>query len=352
VASEQLDAGGFHVCVVRTDDSKAECWGRDNDGQCSGAPTETQFWKVSAGGYHSCGLVARDDGAACDDTTVDAPGCTVECWGANQGNQATLPAEYAAIGFKDLDLGSYHSCAVNMDGEPLCWSTISITTKVQTRPIAYQYVEAPVVCDIDPRYTPETCLDAQAVVDYTGQGHVDALGAEIGIVCCRYQKNLEKTGFGALKYGAGTTVTHYAKFKQVSYGSQSACGLTMAVDSIAEYEEAPAVYKSDDNLVCWGNDDYKAHIVPDNLAGAKYQKVSAGSHHHCALTKDDFLTVCWGFDYDDQLDVPTEYQRSFIDIAAGWYHGCGVLVDNGQESAAEVVCWGKDQEKQSTGHTF
>ncbi|GEM_PF-2762349 len=106
----QISAGGFHTCGIKPDSSVA-CWGSNDYGQaktpicptpeelarqkqscgdtdscpdynnlyrqCQGAQGNVLFSQVSAGGFHTCGLL-KSDGSPF-------------CWGKNEDGQATLP---------------------------------------------------------------------------------------------------------------------------------------------------------------------------------------------------------------------------------------------------------------------
>jgi len=66
-------------CAIRdpsADLDRIHCWGRDNYGQASQAPSEGQWAEVTAGAYHGCAVA------------VDG---TVTCWGADSDGQATPP---------------------------------------------------------------------------------------------------------------------------------------------------------------------------------------------------------------------------------------------------------------------
>ena len=67
----QLVTGELHVCALRTD-STVVCWGNDEYGQVSNAPSD-RFRLIAAGPHHNCGI--RQDG-------------TVACWGRDDYRQS------------------------------------------------------------------------------------------------------------------------------------------------------------------------------------------------------------------------------------------------------------------------
>ena len=174
-----VSAGGYHTCGIKIDNELA-CWGFGRYGQTipssspQGVSTNTKFLAVSAGHYHSCGI-KMDRTVACwgwseygqtmpgqttpiyhpqdvDENTkflaVSAGGrhtCGIKtnnelaCWGYNgldgrsnppyskpqffqkhSHTKYTLSNEIKAD-FLAISAGAAHSCAVELDGTPLCW---------------------------------------------------------------------------------------------------------------------------------------------------------------------------------------------------------------------------------------
>ena len=92
---------------------------------------------------------------------------------------------------------------------------------------------------------------------------------------------------------------------------------------------------ADRSLVCWGfNEDtfynYTGQAVPP---GGSFRSVSAGLLHNCAIRSDQSL-ACWGDDSEDQIDPP---RGEFRSVSAGLYHTCAVDTD------FTVECWGSNQ---------
>ena len=95
VALWQVAAGLYHTCAIRADTSKVECWGRDNYGQASKAPTPTGFTQVAGGGWHSLALCC---------------GGAIDSWGKNNFGQAARAP--AGSGFLQVAGSGEHSLAL------------------------------------------------------------------------------------------------------------------------------------------------------------------------------------------------------------------------------------------------
>ena len=129
----QISAGGSHSCAVLSDGS-IQCWGFNVDGEIGNispgwvaAALEpiavvnlTDALLVSAGGWHTCALVA---------------GHYVKCWGA--GGYGQLGNHTQSSGYQPVDVteihgtavaisaGDSHTCATNADGTVYCWGSNS-----------------------------------------------------------------------------------------------------------------------------------------------------------------------------------------------------------------------------------
>lgn len=68
-------------------------------------------------------------------------------------------------------------------------------------------------------------------------------------------------------------------------------------------------------------------------SGREVAAITVGGNHVCVLL-DSGEVVCWGADYDGQIDAPSGSYRA---ISAGDYHSCGLL------ESGEAVCWGGNE---------
>jgi alpha-tubulin suppressor-like RCC1 family protein len=123
----QVSAGWAHTCGLSYPDNRAYCWGSNFAGRLGDGTTTDrltpvavlgglQFRQVSAGGDHTCGL-----------TTANA----AYCWGFNRYGQLGDSTEVGrrlqprlvagARRFRQVDAGTFHTCAVTIANRALCW---------------------------------------------------------------------------------------------------------------------------------------------------------------------------------------------------------------------------------------
>ena len=135
-----ITAGGYHTCGILTSNGSADCWGLNNDGE---ADDQTgPYTAITAGGGHTCGILASNGSVDCwgnnlsgeaDDqtgpyTAINAGGShtcgiltsngSVDCWGRNIYGQADdQTGLYTAI-----TAGYHHTCGIlTADGSVDCW---------------------------------------------------------------------------------------------------------------------------------------------------------------------------------------------------------------------------------------
>ncbi len=121
-----LAGGDWHTCAAMAT-GQVECWGRNDLGQLasltarsSSTPVQTPVGpatQIAAGRNHTCALLING---------------AVICWGDNQSGQTGLQRPSLAkpslpmvvpniVQAISIAAGSEHSCAVQKDGQVLCW---------------------------------------------------------------------------------------------------------------------------------------------------------------------------------------------------------------------------------------
>jgi alpha-tubulin suppressor-like RCC1 family protein len=98
----ELSAGWDHTCG-RSAAGDVSCWGVNSSGQTS-SPAGVLFSSISAGGVFTCGILSSDG--------------SLQCWGS-------IAAPPSGTGYKSLDAGYAHACAIRSDDSLVCWGSNS-----------------------------------------------------------------------------------------------------------------------------------------------------------------------------------------------------------------------------------
>jgi alpha-tubulin suppressor-like RCC1 family protein len=273
-------------CEVRLDHGIA-CWGRGssafdatacaNASECGQAhPPTGEFSQVSMGSYHSCALGL--DG-------------TITCFGAGMSDQNCVNHEcgqaIAPSGtFTEVSAGDQHTCAVATDSTIVCWGAGK--------------------------------TDSACTIDQCGQANPPA-GA-FAKVAAGYHHSCALALDGTVKcWGDPTEVVEpEGVFTDLVSGGFGDCGI-----------------REDGSLQCWGPSGILA--LPAPPPGA-FGSAALSIHWGCGIQKPSGNLLCWGQDMGANLNAP---DGSFLQLAVGDAHGCAVRSDN------TVVCWGDNSALES-----
>ena len=337
----QLEVGGNHSCAL-TQSAEAVCWGDNFNGQLgNGSADESfrvspvivsggnRFFRLAAGGAHTCGLVQDGD---------------VLCWGWNKLGQvgngssgvtadAVLPSPVVALNqIATMYVGANHTCSTNIRGRVLCWGA-NTTGQIGSGQFGDSIGNA----------TPQNVnLVVPALAVTVGAEHSCALLNTTELSC--WGNNL----FGQIGNGFAGEIAHTAipNFVSgligVSYfasGSNNNCAIVNG------------------EVFCWGDNQYAQ--VGQSSAGigdiraqptkvellSDMRAVTVGRHHACALSNTG-IVYCWGRNNQQQLGgfageqsaSPTVVQNltDVIQISAGDDHTCALTAQG------EVFCWGSN----------
>jgi alpha-tubulin suppressor-like RCC1 family protein len=328
----ELVAGGSHTCGV-TVDGATWCWGSNSDSQLgtrpkphskySGTPVradgERVLTRISAGGFHTCGL----------DESLQA-----WCWGANRAGQlgngttagSATPVRVAAgVHFVELHAGEQHTCGLTETGEAWCWGDSYDAAEFgSSRTIV-----------LTPRRVGGT-LTFRTLA--TSGRHTCGVTASGAIWCwgsnAAGQLGLGRTpGFNpALVPGAGPAV-------RVVAGATHSCSLDAS-----------------GSASCWGggyalgSGDTVITAVPVPVAaGGRFGAIDGRGPTTCALTNAG-AAYCWGANNFGQLGdgsdwpsaepVPVSGNLEFAALGIGYYHSCALT------PAGEAYCWGLNRSGQ------
>ena len=306
---QSVDAGGFHACAI-TPSAAVYCWGYNGDGQlgtnavsnrnvptpmappASGAAALT-FRQLSGGRYHTCGITLAG---------------VAYCWGANLdgrlGDASRTPSlkpvqASTPVAFASISSGWNHTCGLAKSGMAYCWG-------FNQQGEVGAYIGPPDSVSINvPRPVNAPFFKALGV----GGLHSCAIDLDGAAWCWGYN------GYGQL--GDGTT----------GFGT-----LNRGRDSVGEHLLGTAGYEA----------------VAVQMPVASFDTVTAGAHHSCALASG--AVWCWGDNRSWQLGTsamtrsPTPVAvalppgvTGFAAISAGDYHTCGVTADG------KAYCWGDNR---------
>jgi alpha-tubulin suppressor-like RCC1 family protein len=156
---------------------------------------------------------------------------------------------------------------------------------------------------------------------------------------------------------ASATAPHacHSRPLRVECPANSPCSFTQ----ISAGETLTAALDVNGDVWWWGRGTSAHHRVDAMLAGSpvKFSMVAAGFGHACALSQSRQEIWCWGTNgYGEagaprsQLEVPDHapvrvmVPLKFRKIVAGGEHTCAI-----GHTGYDVVCWGRDDQKQSSG---
>jgi alpha-tubulin suppressor-like RCC1 family protein len=246
-----ISAGDAHVCAITTE-RELKCWGRNYAGQlgngqgggmydlsttpvdvCADASCSARLSDVvavSAGGLHTCALLASGD---------------LKCWGGNGSGQlgdGTTVEEHTPIDIVGLpaspvasvSAGKYDTCAVLQDGAARCWGAEHAAPPTSDEFGHCGPHNSP--CSPVPIEVPG--LDGNVASIIAGGFHTCALSTSGGVQC--WGENSQ----GQL--GDGTFA-----FRATAAG---VAGLTTGAMSIAVGESHTCALTRTRGALCWGND--------------------------------------------------------------------------------------------------
>jgi hypothetical protein len=259
-----VSAGFWHTCGVRADGTLL-CWGEDDFGQVSGAPSGS-FTDVDAGGNHTCAI--RTSGA-------------VSCWGSDDHGESTP----LSGNFSQVSAGSFHTCGLKSGtGEVRCWGY-----------------------DLTGQATPPSGTFTQVS---SGENHSCGLKDDYTLACWGYdiygQSTAPEEGYLYLSVTAGSnhscahnTNTYRVDCWGFDERGQASPPSTTFTPAISGAEFHTCGVATDMSVECWGANPEGESTPPEG----SFVDVTTGSNHSCALGLD-YRVSCWGDDSRGASTVP------------------------------------------------
>jgi alpha-tubulin suppressor-like RCC1 family protein len=315
----RVAAGGYATCAILADAS-VRCWGEQpkvGDGTTSprSTPTPTsggvKLATLEGSSTHFCG-VGTDQGIYCWGTNalVDPSGATVD---------ANVPTRLASIvTWSQVSPGLAHNCAVSADQTAYCWGSNSYGQLGDGTETTVRFAPAPVFGGFKLRTVS------------SGSYHSCALTLE-GSALCWGRNSSGQLGDGTtVNRVSPTAVSGTTSFQSIGAGESWTCGLDTAgraycwgaIPAVGASQTTPRTYATAPNFTslsvggahacaltadgtayCWG--DNRSGQLGDSTTttraeptaaagGMKFQSISAGYEHTCGRTTGDGAIACWG----------------------------------------------------------
>jgi hypothetical protein len=267
-------------------------WGDNERGQTDVPPEAgSGVIAVDAGGSHSLALKANG---------------SVLAWGDNENGQAAVPAD-ALTGVVAIAAGGEHSLALKADGSVLAWGL-----------------------DEDKQATvPEEALTGVVAIA-AGATHSLALKSDGSVLAwgddALGQKDVPlEAGSGVVAIAAGVSISLALKadgsilvWGDTRYGvAPVPPGIPGGVRAVAVGARVCLALKEDGSLVTWGDGRSRARRAKPEEAGSGVIAMDFSSEHVLAL-KADGTAFGWGEVDPEVSDVPAEYNRGVLAVAAGY----------------------------------
>jgi hypothetical protein len=237
---------------------------------------DVQYVSIEAGNVHSAGL--RSNG-------------TLKCWGSNDAQQSSVPIIDDNI--IKFSAGGAHTVVLTNTNNIISWGS-------------NQYGQSSIPIGL----TSSSIFEISA-----GGAHTVALTSS-GLTC--WGAGLENTGV-APNYGQSIIPPNIGTVNEISAGLLHT-----------------AVRLANNNVICWGNNQYGQSTVPPDT---KAKQISAGHYHTSVIGLND-KPICWGRNDSNQCVVPTEILNNpnvdIVKISSGGYHT--IALDN----TGVVYCWGNN----------
>ena len=338
-----ISSGRDHTCGIRANDSRVLCWGQGDYGQLGDGRTSAHnvgnpnlttdlsaYSSINAGYYHTCGIRVNDS--------------RVLCWGRGDwgnlgdGSNAThnvgnpnVTTDVSA--YTSISAGYEHTCGIRTnDSRVLCWG-IGNDGQLGDNSTSAHEVE-----------NPNLITDSSAYISVsTGAYHTCGIRVNDSRVLCWGQGDYGQLGDSSTashNVGNPNVTTDVSAYTSVSTGYSHTCGIRTNDSRILCWGYGLYGQLGDGG----SGDNLNSNITTDSSA---YASVSAGQYHTCGIRANDSRVLCWGESANGRLgdgqngvnvlnpNVTTD-TSAYTSLSAGYYHTCGI-----RSNDSRVMCWGQ-----------
>ncbi|HEV3310313.1 MAG TPA: RCC1 domain-containing protein [Chloroflexota bacterium] len=319
----QISAGDDWACGIRRTGAAA-CWG--DSAQKVPAPPAIRLIQISVGSSIACGLEANR-AAVCWDARVRVPSgqfasvsagdgaaCGVRrngaiiCWGPISGD---LRSHIPAGRFRWASVGTRYACGTRTSGAIICWDYDLF---------ADAYGPAGDFTEVKTG-NGQTCglrHDGSAVCFSSGSPPTFTLAGRYIDINASRESIGDWCRVGTVRCWGITAPTPSGRFRQVSAGTGSACGVLLGR-----------------RAKCWGSNNHGQSRPPQNQL---FLYVSVGIDDACGVTVSK-VVVCWG---DRRNPATRPHTGRFVEVelmpsferGGSEDYACGLRV------SGRIDCWG------------
>ncbi len=295
-----ISAGYEHSCGVLANGS-AYCWGKGLNGRLGYGGTgqrenpvavnitPNNFTGISAGKYHSCGILSNGSAYCWGKGLNGQLGC-----GETGQRENPVAVNITPNNFTSISAGDYHSCGVLANGSAYCWGQGGYGR------LGYggtDQHENPVAVNI----TPNNFTRISA-----GQYHSCGVLANGSAYCWGYGGN-GQLGYGGTSQHENPVAVNISpnNFTGIFAGDSHSCG-------VLANGSAYCWGKGDDGRLGYGGISQHNNPVAVNIIPNNFIRICAGWSHSCGVLANG-SAYCWGYELYGRLG---DGSKGYVEIPA------------------------------------